>query len=384
MTNKTEKPTPKKIRDAKEKGQTFKAKDLIISCLLLCGIVWIVSMSSLGELMASYRNLIAGNFEQDIQAYSVAIMIVAMKLIIPILIVCIFASALPTLLQTGFVVATKALKINLNALNPAKGIKKIFSLRTIKDFIKTLLYLTCFIIGGVITWQTKKGLLFAQLHGDPAGLVIIWGKLLLSLVLTCLACVLLISILDALADYFLHIKELKMDKQEVKREFKEQDGNPEIKMKRRELHMEILSEQTKSDINNSQFIIANPTHIAIGIYYKPEMIPAPLVSVRETNQRALAVRAYAKKVGVPVITNIPLARKIYKSNRLYSFVHVDDLENIINLMTWLHQVDNAWRPDQPEEQSEPTRAEPQDTAPDDRSLDHGAMGPGAAGDRPVE
>ncbi|MEA9389632.1 EscU/YscU/HrcU family type III secretion system export apparatus switch protein [Acerihabitans sp. TG2] len=383
MTNKTEKPTPKKIRDAKEKGQTFKAKDLIISCLLVCGIVWIISMSSLSEFMTNYRNLIAGNFEQDIQAYSVAIMIVAMKFIIPILIVCILVSALPTLLQTGFVVATKALKINLNALNPTKGIKKIFSMRTIKDFIKTLLYLACFIIGGVIFWHSKKGLLFAQLYGDPAGLAIIWGKLLLALLLTCLACILLILILDALADYFLHLKELKMDKQEVKREYKEQDGNPEIKSKRRQLHMEILSEQTKSDIKNSQFIIANPTHIAIGIYYKPEVILAPLVSVRETNQRALAVRAYAKKVGVPVITNIPLARKIYKTNRLYSFVKMDDIETIIDIMTWLHQVDNAWRPAEAEEQAQPTAAESQYAAQDDPTPDNEPTATDVARDKPV-
>ncbi|MGG6549365.1 UNVERIFIED_CONTAM: EscU/YscU/HrcU family type III secretion system export apparatus switch protein, partial [Prevotella sp. 15_C9] len=82
---------------------------------------------------------------------------------------------------------------------------------------------------------------------------------------------LIVLLLDAIAEYFLTMKDMKMDKEEVKREMKEQEGNPEVKSKRREVHMEILSEQVKSDIENSRLIVANPTHITIGIYFKPEL-----------------------------------------------------------------------------------------------------------------
>ncbi|TKI05077.1 EscU/YscU/HrcU family type III secretion system export apparatus switch protein [Martelella alba] len=343
MANKTEKPTPKRLRDASQKGQTFKCRDVIIACMLLCGILWLITMGSLSELMTLYRNLIANHFEVEIKAFGNAIVLLALKLIIPILLICILTSALPTLLQTGFLLATKALKLNFNALNPTKGIKKLFSIRTIKDMIKSFLYLGCFAAAIIITWRNNKVLLFSQIHGDAAGIVQIWRELLLSLVLTCLACLILVAVLDAIADYFLHIKELKMDKQEVKREMKELDGNPEIKWRRRQLHMEILSEQTKSDIRSSQFIIANPTHIAIGIYFSPEVVPAPFISVLETNQRALAVRKYAEEVGVPVVRDIALARKIYKSHRLYSFIRLEELDEVLRLLTWLKEVENAWR-----------------------------------------
>ncbi|MBY0446988.1 MAG: EscU/YscU/HrcU family type III secretion system export apparatus switch protein, partial [Burkholderiales bacterium] len=165
--------------------------------------------------------------------------------------------------------------------------------------------------------------------------------LLLSLVLTCMGCIVLILVLDALAEYFLHMKDMKMDKQQVKTEHKEQDGNPEIKSKRREVHQEILSEQIKSDVSNSKLIIANPTHIAIGIFYKPEIIGVPFISLIETNQRALAVRAYAKKVGVPVIRNIALARRLLKTHRRYSFIQVEEIEEVLRLLAWLDQVENA-------------------------------------------
>ncbi|WP_413725728.1 EscU/YscU/HrcU family type III secretion system export apparatus switch protein [Sodalis sp. RH16] len=343
MSNKTEKPTPKRLKDAAQKGQTFKSRDLLVACMLLCGVLWLTSVSSLSELMELYRNLIAVNFELNLKAYSTAIIILALKLIIPILLICLATSALPTLIQTGFVLATKALKLNFNALNPTKGFKKIFSMRTIKDAVKAFLYFASFALAIVITWHKNKHLLFSQVHGTGASIVFIWRDLLLSLVLTCLACLILVSMLDALADYFLHLKELKMDKQEVKREMKEQDGNPEIKSRRRQLHMELLSEQTKSDIRGSKLIIANPTHIAIGIYFNPDVVPAPFISVFECNQRALAVRRYAEEVGVPVVRDIQLARKIYKTHRLYTFIKLEELDEVMRLLTWLKEVEDAWQ-----------------------------------------
>ncbi|NDL61516.1 EscU/YscU/HrcU family type III secretion system export apparatus switch protein [Acerihabitans arboris] len=343
MANKTEKPTPKKLKDSAKKGQTFKCRELIIACLLLCGIAWLTKVSSLAQLLEAYRNIIAGNFAMEIKAYSTAIMLLGLKMILPILLACVLASALPTLLQTGFMLATKALKINFGALNPTKGFKKIFSIRTIKDGIKAMLHLGCFAAAAMIFWHNNKRLIFAQLHGSVANLVNIWRELLLSLVITCLLCIILVSILDALADYFLHIKELKMEKHEVKREFKEQEGNPEIKFRRRQLHRETLSEQTKANIKDSQFILVNPTHIAIGIYFDPDVVPAPFVSLRECNQRALAVRAYAEKIGVPVVRDIRLARKIYKTNKIYTFIGSEALDEIVQVLLWLKEVEDAWR-----------------------------------------
>ncbi|HFI1227923.1 TPA: EscU/YscU/HrcU family type III secretion system export apparatus switch protein, partial [Escherichia coli] len=144
--------------------------------------------------------------------------------------------------------------------------------------------------------------------------------------------------------YFLFMKDMKMDKQEVKREYKEQEGSPEIKSKRRERHQEILSEQLKSDVSNSRLMIANPTHIAIGIYFKPHLSPIPLISVRETNEVALAVRKYAKEIGIPIITDKKLARKIYATHRRYDYVSFENIDEILRLLLWLEDVENAGQP----------------------------------------
>ncbi|MEO4026465.1 EscU/YscU/HrcU family type III secretion system export apparatus switch protein [Chromobacterium vaccinii] len=341
MADKTEKPTHKHLRDSAKKGQSFKSKDLIVACLTLAGVVYLVSFGSLVELMGVFRQAVAHGFQLGMQGYAMAVAWLGIKLLLPIFLLCVLASALPSLLLSGFVLATEALKLNLEALNPVQGFKKLFSLRTVKEVVKAVLYLASFAVAAVVVWRKHKQLLFAQLHGGPMDMASIWRELLLSLVLTCLGCIALIIVLDALAEYFLFMKDMKMEKEEVKREMKEQEGNPEVKSRRREVHMEILSEQVKSDVSNSRLIVANPTHIAIGIYFKPELSPIPLVSVLETNQRALAVRAYAEKVGVPVIRDIPLARRIFASHRRYSFISMEEIDAVLRLLVWLEEVENA-------------------------------------------
>lgn len=341
--SKTEQPTAKKKKDAAQKGQSFKSKDLVIACLILFGVQYLINFSGVTELMTMWRHVIENGFSHDMQGYSEAIFWTGLKLFLPFLLLCLAASILPTLLQTKFLIATKALKFNFTALNPVNGFKKIFSLRTLKDVVKTLLFLTSFVMAGLIFWNNNKSTVFSQLNAEPFQIFMVWGQLFGALVYLCLSCALLVLVLDALAEYFLHIKDLKMDKQEVKREFKEQDGDPEIKSRRKELHMELLSEQVKSDIENSKVIIANPTHIAVGIYLNTDVVGIPFISVLETNQRALAVRAYAEKIGIPVVENIKLARRIFKTHRRYSFVSIEELNQVFEILLWLQQVENAWR-----------------------------------------
>ncbi|WP_130833486.1 EscU/YscU/HrcU family type III secretion system export apparatus switch protein [[Erwinia] mediterraneensis] len=364
-TNKTEKPTPKKLKDAGLKGQSFKSKDLITTCLILTGGEFILHSSLFSGFAPDMIKIISSGFTLAPQEYARAVFIGALQLLLPVILLCILASALPSLLQTGFRLATKALKINFAALNPVNGVKKLFSLRALKDIVKCCLYLCSFIVAGKIFWEQKKGLLLSQLHASPRQLLIIWADLFHTLIMLCFVCLLVILLLDMVAEYLLHIKDLKMDKREVKLEHREQEGNPEIKSKRRSMHQELLSEQLKSDIENSKVIIANPTHIAIGIFQNPEICLIPFISVKESNQRALAVRAWAEKCGVPVVEDIRLARKIYKTHERYSFVQFDELEEVLRLLLWLEEVEKAWSKEishgqQQDERSEEVSHERQD------------------------
>ncbi|WP_149507223.1 EscU/YscU/HrcU family type III secretion system export apparatus switch protein [Escherichia albertii] len=349
MANKTEKPTDKKLKDASKKGQILKSRDLTVSLIMLVGTLYLGYVFDVHHIMSILEYILDHNAKPDIWDYFKAIGIGWLKTIVPFLLVCMFTTILVSWFQSKMKLATEAIKLKFDSLNPINGLKKIFSLKTLKEFVKAILYIVFFCLAIRVFWGNNKSLLFKTLDGDIISLLSDWGEMLFLLVLYCLVSMIIILIFDYIAEYFLFMKDMKMDKQEVKREYKEQEGNPEVKSKRRERHQEILSEQLKSDVSNSRLMIANPTHIAIEIYFKPNLSPIPLISVRATNQVALAIRRYAQEIGVPVITDKKLARKIYATHRRYDYVSFENLDEILRLLLWLEDVENAGQPDATEE-----------------------------------
>lgn len=352
MAEKTEQPTQKKLDDGAKKGQILKNKDVVVSLIMIFGIVYLCFNFSLMPLMDLLYDVIANNFELSMHEYVFDMVKEGLSLIFQLLAGVIIVIILVSFAYSKFRMATEAIKLNLNAINPINGIKKMFSWRTLKDFIKAFLYFVVFILATWMYWTDNKQLFFIPLYADLHMLIIIWLKIFFKLIIYCLVSLLGILILDVIAEYFLFMKDMKMEKEEVKREYKDQEGNPEVKSKRKEMHREVLSDQMMSDVDNSSLIIANPTHIAIGIYFKPEISPIPVVSIRETDQMALAVRQYAKKKGIPVIRDVKLARKMYATHKQYEFVNFNEIEKIFELLYWLKQVELAYRPQIAEEQDE--------------------------------
>lgn len=339
--NKTELPTKKKLKDAAKKGQIFKSRDLIVTVLLIVGIIYLIYLFSVGELVKITRDTLTSfSREKNIHQLANQFFFLFIKLNLLLIFLSIVATAIPSLFQAGFIMATKALKLNFNAFNPINGLKKIFSLRNVKDFIKAILYLSSFSIALYIGWLKNKSLLFSQLNTTPNKIILIWGEILKSMLFIVLVSIVVILIIDTFAEYFLYIRDHKMDKQEVKREYKEQESNPEVKFKRRSLHQELLSDQDKINIKESKAIIVNPTHIAIGIFFDPDILPAPVISLVEKNQRALLTRKYAKEQGVPVVENIPLARRLFKTHSKYNLVSLDELDAVLRILVWLQDIEN--------------------------------------------
>lgn len=360
MAEKTEKPTHKKLLDGSKKGQILKSRDAIISLILFVGSLYLYFAFTFSEITDHIKNIINHGFDYSLEVYvrtvffSFFIKIFSFISLIS-LFICIYS-----LLQSKFALATKALNLNFSAINPVTGFKRIFNLRTVKEFIKTLLYIVIFSMVIITFWKNKREILFSTIHQDVGNILKIWSYLLFQAALYCIIPLILVIILDFLAEYFLFMKDMKMDKQEVKREYIEQEGNPEMKYHRKQMHHEILSEQLKSDIDNSKLIISNPTHIVIGIYFKPNICPAPLISIRETDAVALSIRHYAEKNNIPVITDIPLARKLFATHKRYDYVALEQLDKILNLLFWLEDVENMNKPIEDEDLSIEKHCESQD------------------------
>lgn len=344
MAEKTEKPTHKKLEDGSKKGQILKSRDAVVTAILIAGVVYISFFFSLGDITDDLADLFVRKFQVNTLSYVTSILSHASTKIISLLFLIIFVVCLSSWVQSKFKIASEAIKINFDAINPVNGFKKMFSLRTVKELVKALIYMVLFSLSVMLFWNHHRQLLFVTVDQNIEYLFPIWGRLFFKLVMYCLSGMMFIIVLDLLAEHFLFMKDMKMDKEEVKREYKEMEGDPMVKSRRREIHQEILSEQLESDIDNSRLIIANPTHVAIGIYFRPDISPIPIISVRESNNVALAVRRYAEQHKIPVIRDVVLARKLYHTHKRYDFVSLQDIEKILALLFWLEDVEKTNQP----------------------------------------
>lgn len=340
--NKTEKPTPKKKRDAAKQGQTFKSKDLVTTCLMLVGIEMIIGFVSLDDVKFIMQNIIDAHYAFSAQDYALLCLVTALKIVLPVLAMSIVATVFPGIMQTGGQLALKALKLKFDSLNPVKGMKKIFNLRTVKEFVKTLLYIMAIFVAAYIFWQKNSSIILGSVNSEAKFTFLIFGELFHSLLIIFLGCIALIVMFDAFCEVLLWLKELKMDKKEVEREYKESQGNPEIKSRRRQLHSDMLSEPMKQTVQNATAIVVNPTHIAVAIYLNKDVTFIPYISLIEKNEKALAVKRYAKRVGTPIIEDVALARKIYATHRVNSFIHLDCFTEVLDILLWLDLIDMDW------------------------------------------
>ncbi|MCY0387224.1 EscU/YscU/HrcU family type III secretion system export apparatus switch protein [Robbsia sp. Bb-Pol-6] len=349
MSEKTEKPTEKKRRDSEQKGQSFKAGDIGTILLLLAGGAAIPLMFHLDRVGDAFSHIAESARDRTLPdpfSYVNALGWLVVKGIAAFLTVCSVVTVVPGLIQSRFTLAFDAIKFNFDALNPANGFKKLFSLRVAKDFCKTLLYIVTTLAGAAIFIRLHYRELFMTARMPEPALRFELAHLARCLGLYLAGAALPVAVLDCLAEYFLYIRSLKMARHEVKQEVKQSQGNPEVKSRQRQLSREGLSEKVKENVKGSTFILANPTHIAVGIYIDFAVTPFPMVSVREVDALAREAIDYAMQCGVPVLRDVPLARRVYARSQRYQFVAPEDLEPIIRILTWLRQVEAAGAPEQ--------------------------------------
>ena len=161
------------------------------------------------------------------------------------------------------------------------------------------------------------------------------GLMLRQLMLVCAVGFLAIAVADYAFERHQHYKQLRMSKDEVKREYKEMEGSPEIKSKRRQFHQELQSSNLRADVRRSSVIVANPTHVAIGIRYRRGETPLPLVTLKHTDALALRVRRIAEEEGIPVLQRIPLARALLRDGNVDQYIPADLIQATAEVLRWL-------------------------------------------------
>ena len=339
-SEKTEQPTAKKRREAKKKGRVAKSQDIVSSLLIMAvmAVLFVFAeyyLKHLSTLMLLPSKLAYQVFQDALPDVIFLTIKEILFLLAPLNIVAVVITLFANIGQFGFIFSTESVNPDMKKINPVEGVKRILSLKSVIEFIKSILKVT--LLSSII-WYTLQGNLNSLMYIPNCGLnclPTITGVLLKQLMVISSIGLFVIAAADFAYQKYDHSQKLKMSKDEVKREHKEMEGSPEIKSKRRQLHQELQASKQKENVKRSNVLVTNPTHIAIGLYYKKGETPLPIITFKETNTMAKRMTEIAQQEGIPVMQRIPLARALYTDGQLDQYIPSDLIEATAEILRWV-------------------------------------------------
>jgi type III secretion YscU/HrpY family protein len=342
--DKTEKPTPKKLQDARKKGQVAKSKDVTSTVELL---VWLVlamlasvyAATQLTTLLDAMLTAIRDPFALAAPAIGQsalhALLALTAALLLPVAAVGIVAEYL----QAGPVFTVERFKPKLENMNPVEGVKRMFSMDNLIELVKAAAKtVTLLGIGWLAVTSLLPQLVNLPFAGRPESVgSAIWAAAKPVLVWA-VAVFALLSILDLAYQRFSFTKKMRMSRRDIRQELKDSEGDPHIKQHRRQAHEEWSQRNAQQAARGANALIVNPTHVAIAIDYDRENCPVPTIAAKGEDHVARAMREAAEEAGVPIVRNIPLARDLLARGEPGEVIPQDLFDVIAQVILWAKDV----------------------------------------------
>lgn len=348
---KTEEPTSKKLEDARKEGQVAKSKEVTSAFEMLAaflmlrflveyiGTVFVGNIYNLYSRIPEYAKLYDGHVqEQTFRMLFVSSLIRILQVIAPFLIVGFLVAFITNLLQVKWKITGKPLQPKFNKLNPVNGFKRIFSKNSLMELVKSVLKLT--LIGYVVYDYLKKNMPpIYQLYDISLnqGIAQI-GMLVINLGIRIALFYMLIAALDFAYQKIKFKNDMKMTKQEVKDEYKNQEGDPQIKGKQRQRMMEASRRRMMQQLPEADVVITNPTHFAVAIKYEPEVYDAPYVVAKGADYLAQKIKDVAKENHIEIVENKPLARMLYANVDVGSVVPPELYQAVAEVLAFVYHL----------------------------------------------
>ena len=316
--NRTEQATPRRRQKAQEQGQVLRSRDLVSALTLICAIC-VLAWRPQG-LVDAWETYFARVLDSAVRSEwldqtpvlswtSLAIV----QCLWPVLAATFCVAVGATLVQGGLVISPAALSPKWERFNPAQNIKQIFTTSTLSRLLRSLLPTAVIFYFALKQILDGAQTIFHATRLSSREAVALVGQMTFRLAWQSS----LVFLFWAGVDYFLqkqnYEKSLRMTKQEVKQELKDSDGSPQVRSRIRKLRREMRRRSLERDVKRATVVVTNPTHYAVALEYKPEIMAAPVVVAKGRGLVAQRVRELARDYGVPTIENPPLARALYKN-----------------------------------------------------------------------
>ncbi len=343
---KTEEPTPKKIEDARKKGNVPKSQDasgivpLFVAILMFLMLFKFISFE-LFEATRYFFTLIGTEIDK---AKAVELAIVTAKVVflcvLPVAGAVAIAGIIGNVAQFGFLFTTEPLTPDLSKLDIIKGAKNLFSIKKIVDGLKNTLKASVVLgVGFVFFFMFTKELPAVMLYGlgDQLRWLAEKGIILALVMLLVLGVFALIDLVITRKRYF---DGLKMSKQEIKDEMKNMEGDPLIKAKIRQIQMEASKKRMMAEVPNADVVVTNPTHYAVALKYDQKKHKAPVVVAKGADKIALQIKKIAREHGVHIVENPPLARALYAQVDIDKPIPEELFAAVAELLAYVYKMEN--------------------------------------------
>ncbi len=311
---KTEDATPRRMRESRKKGQVAKSRDLNTVVILIFAMGAIIA--TLGYMGHIFEDLMEQAFaaanqgtlgDRELFAHIGAAFYQYLRAVVPYLLIVMVAAIAIGFLQVGPVFSGEPMKMQAKRLNIVENIKNMAKITTLIELVKNVAKL--FIVFLIAYLVVKKNLpaILASMLSTPLGGAIVAGHVLTSFMIRVCISFLLIAGIDFWVQRWNHKKQMRMSKDEVKREYKQDEGDPLIKSQRRQLHQELAAGDTKTAVGASDMVVTNPTELAIAIKYDEAEMIAPQITAKGQRLFAQQIKELAEEAGVPIMQIVPLA-----------------------------------------------------------------------------
>ncbi|MDZ4163893.1 MAG: flagellar biosynthesis protein FlhB [Smithellaceae bacterium] len=346
---KTEQATPKRREEARQKGQVAKSREIpSVAVLLVCLMFFYFNASGIiDQLSRMLKNtfLTAGQTQvgmENIQDIFLSYANQAFLLLLPMFLLVMGASILANVVQVGFLISAESIMPKLSKLDPLKGFTRLFSMRAVIELLKTILKMV--LVGTVAYMVLRNDLseVILLIDKDAPQVLSFMGMVSFKILLSTCALLLLLAAFDYLFQRHEHEKSIKMTKDEVKREFRNMEGDPLIKARIRRIQRELAKKRMMAAVPKADVVITNPTHLAVALMYDYKTMKVPIVVAKGAGLIAEKIKELAREHNVPLVENKSVAQVLYKFVQIGGAIPDTLYRAVAEILAYVYRLKDKW------------------------------------------
>lgn len=343
---KTEQATPKKKEDARKKGQVMQSREINSAFTLMATLLALkfsggFLLRTVIDALMFFRGFFYTEvFDTSMGGYRLLLYMIffSAKAVVIVIAAGFVTAFVSSRVQVGSLFTTETLKVKPERLNPVEGFKRMFSMRSVAELIKSLLKIGIVGLVGYSYLSKNIGILLKTMQMESGDYAFTMYDIAMNMALRMVFAILVIAVLDYFYQRYDYEKNLKMSKQEIKEEYKMSEGDPQVKSKIKERQRQAAMRRMMQDVPKADVIITNPTHYAVAVKYDEDKFDAPYVLAKGKNLVALKIREKAGEAQVPIVENKPLAQTLYRDVEIGMVISQDFYEAVAEILAYVYSL----------------------------------------------